>query len=126
MRGRYWSGAAYFSFLLLLYPIAWAVCEGSNNISPTGEFIWYGILDILAGPVFLFGFLASLRRVDYTGFGLTSTKYTEAMPHEGGPAMHGTSGPATRGTPVPGSNGTAEPVRQPAPAPAPAPAPQAV
>ncbi|PIL23924.1 transporter [Ganoderma sinense ZZ0214-1] len=97
MRGRYWAGAAYFSFLLFLYPIAWAICEGSNNISPTGEFIWYGILDILAGPVFLFLFLASLRAVDYTGFGLMSTKYSETMPHEGGPAMRDTSGPASGG-----------------------------
>ncbi|KAI1795942.1 heat shock protein 30 [Ganoderma leucocontextum] len=112
MRGRYWSGAAYFSFLLLLYPIAWAICEGSNNISPTGEFIWYGILDILAGPVFLFGFLASLRTVDYTGFGFTSTKYSQTMPYEGGggPAMRDTTGHAT-GAPT-------EPVAEPAPAPA--------
>lgn len=112
MRSRYWTGAAYFSFLLLLYPIAWAICEGSNNISPTGEFIWYGILDILAGPVFLFLFLASLRTVDYTGFGLMSTKYSETMPYEGGPAMRGAPGPG------PTSGGApAEPVPQPAPAP---------
>ncbi|KAM5541727.1 hypothetical protein V8D89_004456 [Ganoderma adspersum] len=110
MRSRYWAGAAYFSFLLFLYPIAWAICEGSNNISPTGEFIWYGILDVLAGPVFLFLYLASLRAVDYTGFGFTSTKYSQTMSREGGgPAMHGKARPAT--------SGPAEPVAQPAPGP---------
>ena len=79
MRRGYWGGALYFSFLLLIYPIAWGLCEGSNLVSPTGEFIWYGILDILAGPVFLFGFLNSLRGIDYGTFGLTSFKYSEGI-----------------------------------------------
>ena len=31
--------------------------------------IWYGILDIFAGPIFLFFFLWELRGVDYASFG---------------------------------------------------------
>ena len=39
--------------------------------------IWYGILDILSGPGFLFFFLWQLRNIDYAAFGLHSGKYTD-------------------------------------------------
>jgi bacteriorhodopsin len=46
-----------------VYPIAWGLSEGSNRISVTGEMIFYGILDIIAIPIFgsLFLFLVSKR-----------------------------------------------------------------
>ncbi|KZT11369.1 family A G protein-coupled receptor-like protein, partial [Laetiporus sulphureus 93-53] len=71
--------AAYFSLLLLLYPICWACSEGGNVISPTGEMIWYGILDLFAGPIFLFYFLFGMREVDVAafGFGFASGKFTD-------------------------------------------------
>ena len=77
LRTGYLAGAGYFSFILLTYPIAWACAEGGNVISVTSEMIWYGILDILAGPIFLFIFLWELRNVDYATFGLHSGKYTD-------------------------------------------------
>jgi len=45
------------------YPVAWGLSEGSNRLSVTGENIFYGILDIVAIPVFgsLFLFLVSKR-----------------------------------------------------------------
>ena len=61
----------------MMYPIAWGCSEGGNVVSPTGEMIWYGILDLLLGPLFLFYFLFSLRNVDYGLFGLNSGKYTD-------------------------------------------------
>ena len=39
--------------------------------------IWYGILDILTIPVFLFFFLWGLRGADYSSFALRSGKYTD-------------------------------------------------
>lgn len=58
--GRYGTshtvGAGWISFLFLLYPIAWACSEGGNVISNDSEMVWYGILDILAKPVFLIVF----------------------------------------------------------------------
>ncbi|EHY58312.1 Opsin-like protein carO [Exophiala dermatitidis] len=36
----------------LCYPIAWGVSEGGNVIAPDSEGIFYGILDLLAKPVF--------------------------------------------------------------------------
>ena len=65
--------------MLITYPIAWACAEGANVISPTSEMIWYGILDIFAGPVFLFLFLWHLKDVDYSIFGLKSGKYTDTL-----------------------------------------------
>ncbi|KAI0655803.1 hypothetical protein C8Q70DRAFT_1018121 [Cubamyces menziesii] len=75
-KAGYTMTAGYLSFLLLLYPLAWALSEGANVITVTSEMIWFGILDILAGPVFLFFFLWKLRGVDYAAFGLQSGKYT--------------------------------------------------
>lgn len=39
-------------FLWFLYPIAWGLSEGGNVIAPDSEAIFYGILDILAKPIF--------------------------------------------------------------------------
>ncbi|TCD68884.1 hypothetical protein EIP91_009434 [Steccherinum ochraceum] len=76
-RPAYLRLATYFCFMLITYPIAWACAEGGNVISPTSEMIWYGILDIFAGPVFLFAFLWHLKDVNYSIFGLRSGKYTD-------------------------------------------------
>ena len=38
-------------FLWFLYPIAWGLSEGGNVIHPDSEAIFYGVLDILAKPV---------------------------------------------------------------------------
>ncbi|RPD53281.1 heat shock protein 30 [Lentinus tigrinus ALCF2SS1-7] len=94
VRTGYRLAASYLSFLLLLYPIAWACSEGGNVITVTSEMIWYGILDLLAGPVFLFLFLFELRGVDYAAFGLQSGKYTDTVgPNTGRGA--GTGAPVT-------------------------------
>jgi bacteriorhodopsin len=77
LRKGYIISSAYLAFMLVTYPICWALSEGANVISPTGEMVWYGVLDILAGPLFLFFFLWELRGVDYHVFGLHSGKYTD-------------------------------------------------
>jgi bacteriorhodopsin len=77
LRSGYIRSACYFSFLLILYPIAWACSEGANVIKPNSEMIWYGILDIFAGPVFLFLFLYHLRNADYKAFGFHLDEYTD-------------------------------------------------
>ena len=77
VRRGYYLAAGYFSFMLITYPIAWACAEGGNVITVTSEMIWYGILDIIAGPLFLFFFLYVMRDVEYGAFGLQSGKYTD-------------------------------------------------
>lgn len=61
----------------MLYPVAWGVSEGGNVISPTKEMIFYGVLDLVLGPLFLYYFVWGLRNVDYGLFGFHSGKYTD-------------------------------------------------
>ncbi|OSX65226.1 hypothetical protein POSPLADRAFT_1044634 [Postia placenta MAD-698-R-SB12] len=112
VRSGYLRCASYFSFILMLYPIAWACSEGGNVISPTGEMIWYGILDLFAGPIFLFFFLYGLREVDMAAFGLTSGKYTDTGYGAGygaGPGMAtaGAANGVTTGAAPAATNGVA-------------------
>lgn len=73
----YLVGAGILSFLWFLYPIAWGLADGGNVISPDGEMIFYGILDLLAKPVFAIIHLWALRKVDYSALQLVSGKYSE-------------------------------------------------
>ena len=63
-RRGYFVGAAYISFIWPLYAICWGLSEGSNTISPTSEMIFYGILDIFTGPVFLLSLLKHMSKFD--------------------------------------------------------------
>ncbi|KAI0919109.1 hypothetical protein AcW1_003428 [Taiwanofungus camphoratus] len=77
VRRGYYLAACYLAFMLITYPVCWACAEGANVISVTSEMIWYGILDCLAGPIFLALFLWELRSVDYNAFGLHSGKFVD-------------------------------------------------
>ncbi|KAI0763681.1 hypothetical protein BC629DRAFT_1682186 [Irpex lacteus] len=77
IRSGYIRGAAFVAFITMLYPICWGVSEGGNVISPTKEMIFYGILDLLLGPVFLYYFVWGLRKVDYGLFGFNSGRHTD-------------------------------------------------
>lgn len=85
----------------MLYPVAWGLSEGGNVISPTREMIWYGILDLVLGPIFLYYFVWGLRNSDYGLFGLRSGKYTDG-PHGTGFGTYGTSGAGAPGAGAPG------------------------
>jgi hypothetical protein len=73
----YVPGAVYLAIVWMLYPICWAFSEGANVLTVDHEMIFYSILDLFAGPLFLFLFLASLRDVDYDNFGLQSGKASD-------------------------------------------------
>ncbi|EKM51799.1 uncharacterized protein PHACADRAFT_187203 [Phanerochaete carnosa HHB-10118-sp] len=77
MRSGYIQGSGFVVLITLLYPIAWACSEGANVISPTSEMVWYGILDLLLGPFFLFFFVFGIRNIEYDSFGLQSWKYSD-------------------------------------------------
>ena len=57
-------------FLWFLYPIAWGLSEGGNVIHPDSEAVFYGILDILAKPVFGALLLWGHRDITPTQLGL--------------------------------------------------------
>lgn len=51
-------------FLWFLYPIAWGLSEGGNVIAPDSEAVFYGILDLMAKPVFGALLLWGHRNID--------------------------------------------------------------
>ena len=66
--------------LLALYALCWALAEGANVISPDGEMVWYSVLDLLAGPGALYGFLWALRDFDLGAYGIGSAGYGPGAP----------------------------------------------
>lgn len=87
VRSGYIRGSGFLALITFLYPIAWAVSEGGNVISPNKEMVFYGILDLILGPVFLYYYLFGLRDIDYGTYGIHSGKFSD------GPAT-GEKGPA--------------------------------
>jgi len=72
----YTSSALILAGLWLLYPVAWGLCDGGNVISPDGEMFFYGSLDLLAKPIFLFIHLFNMRKVPYEVYQLQSGHYS--------------------------------------------------
>ncbi|KAG8534159.1 uncharacterized protein KY384_001003 [Bacidia gigantensis] len=64
-------------FLWFLYPIAWGLSEGGNVIAPDSEAVFYGILDILAKPVFGALLLWGHKDIDPARLGLNIKDYLE-------------------------------------------------
>ncbi|KAI0593659.1 FDD123 protein [Biscogniauxia sp. FL1348] len=60
----------WLMFLWFLYPIAWGLSEGGNVIHPDSEAIFYGILDIMAKPVFGALLLWGHRKINPRDLGL--------------------------------------------------------
>jgi len=54
----------------LLYPIAWGLAEGGNVIHPDSEAIFYGVLDIIAKPIFGFLLIMGHNHIDPADLGL--------------------------------------------------------
>ena len=81
-----------------LYPIAWGLSEGGNVIHPDGEAIFYGILDILAKPVFGIMLILGHNNIDPADLGLHIRDMSSTPAHEKttGNGAHGTNG--TNGT----------------------------
>ncbi|MCJ1473466.1 ion channel activity [Lambiella insularis] len=67
-------------FIWFLYPIAWGLAEGGNVIAPDSEAVFYGILDLIAKPVFGALLLWGHRNIDPAQLGLHIHDYDE-MPN---------------------------------------------
>jgi len=65
------------TLLWIVYPIAWGVCEGGNIISPDSEAVFYGILDLLAKPVFGALLIWGHRNIEPERLGLHIRDYDE-------------------------------------------------
>lgn len=66
-------------FLWFLYPIAWGLSEGGNVIHPDSEAAFYGVLDILAKPIFGFLLLWGHRNIDPAALGLHIRDYDDGV-----------------------------------------------
>ena len=109
-------------FLWFIYPIAWGLCEGGNLISPDSEAVFYGVLDILAKPVFGAMLLFGHRNIDPATLGLHMRDYDDDINEKrgahaatghgnngivGGPAHHNAANPAVAAdNPTTGITGT--------------------
>lgn len=101
------------TILWIVYPIAWGVAEGGNIIAPDSEAVFYGILDLLAKPVFGALLIFGHRNIDPSRLGLRIRDYDEdpaviggAVGHEkrtGNGVTNGTNGTGTAPT---ATNGT--------------------
>jgi len=79
--GRVFIICGGWTFLLwCLYPIAWGVCEGGNVISPDSEAVFYGVLDIMAKPVFGALLIWGHRNIDPARLGLVIHDYADDKP----------------------------------------------
>jgi len=76
-------------FLWFLYPIAWGLSEGGNVIAPDSEAVFYGVLDIMAKPVFGALLLWGHRNIDPAALGLHMRDYDEVITREKHGLGHG-------------------------------------
>jgi bacteriorhodopsin len=96
------------SVVWFLYPIAWGVSEGANLIHPDSEAVFYGVLDLIAKPVFGALLIYGHRNIDPGHLGLHIHDYEEVAARTKG------NHPATDskvandyGTPAHGTDGVA-------------------
>jgi bacteriorhodopsin len=95
--------------LWFLYPIAWGVCEGGNVISSDSEAVFYGVLDVLAKPVFSFLLLWGHRNIDIARLGLHVRSADESPLRDGTHGAHhekGQNGVSNGGTATGVNDGT--------------------
>lgn len=73
--GSHYTGiAGWVNFLWIMYPIAFGLSDGGNEISPTRGHIFFGILDLLLLPVVSLAFISLQRKWDYNRLGLHFTQ----------------------------------------------------
>jgi len=89
-------------FLWFIYPIAWGLSEGGNVIAPDSEAVFYGILDILAKPIFGALLIWGHRNIDPATLGLHIRDYDQAPPNKVNPS---TGEKIPRGSANNGNNG---------------------
>jgi bacteriorhodopsin len=67
---QFYSAIGTFTFVLwTLYPIVWGLGDGSRMLTVDGEILAYGVLDVLAKPVFGFWLLITHANSDASSIG---------------------------------------------------------
>lgn len=91
--------------LWFIYPIAWGLSEGGNVIAPDSEAVFYGILDILAKPVFGAMLLLGHRNIDPAILGLHIRDYQTPPTNKSGRPVGSTLDAEKDGVPAHNNNG---------------------
>jgi len=81
VRRVYLTCGVLTSVIWFLYPIAWGVSEGANVIHPDSEAVFYGVLDLIAKPVFGALLIWGHRNIDPSDLGLRIRDYEETAKH---------------------------------------------
>jgi bacteriorhodopsin len=82
--GRFYASIViYTTIIWIMYPIAWALAEGTNRLSANQAVLFYAILDILAKPVFVMYFLIAHMSIAESNVTLPMS-WTEPRPAAGG------------------------------------------
>ncbi|GAA6015173.1 hypothetical protein JCM10207_003627 [Rhodosporidiobolus poonsookiae] len=88
----YIRSASFLSLVWLVYPVIWGCSEGGNVITVTSESIAYGILDLLAQPVWMALHLYLIEGLDYDRFGFNSGKWSDSVAYPANATgAHGTT-----------------------------------
>ncbi|KAI0021162.1 bacteriorhodopsin [Xylariomycetidae sp. FL0641] len=88
----YMMCGCWLVFLWFLYPISWGLSEGGNVIHPDAEAIFYGILDIMAKPVFGALLIWGHRKIAPADIGMHIRQPDETREKYGG--QHNNGAPA--------------------------------
>lgn len=72
-----------------LYPIAWGLCEGGNVISSDSEAVFYGLLDVLAKPVYGAILLVVHEKIALDRLGLGDRYMSSSQPRKAVGAVGG-------------------------------------
>lgn len=81
-------------FIWFLYPVAWGVSEGGNVIHPDSEAIFYGILDVIAKPIFGIMLIMGHKNITCAQLGLKIWDPVEGPHGEHSEKFTNGSGPA--------------------------------
>jgi len=82
--GSYMRSAIFLSVIWMIYPIIWGIADGGNVIKPDSEMIAYGILDLIAKPVFCFIHCIEIGKLDMSRYTFNNGLPGGAAPGVGG------------------------------------------
>lgn len=79
----YMTLSLFVNILWICYPIAFGLSDGGNVIHVTGGFVFFGVLDVLLGPVACSLFVLMTRKWDYKKLNLAISEARHPFPEAG-------------------------------------------
>lgn len=114
--GDYTTLLGWLTLLWVLYPVAWGLSDGGNEIGETAGFIFFGILDVLVLPLLSFITMVMSSDWDYGKLNIAFTQYGRVPVASGSFPEKAAAAPAATPAAVPTAGPTADPTAASAPA----------